>query len=66
MEIYFSVIQRKMLTPNDFADLAEVEQRLLAFQARYEQIADPFQWKFTKADLNALLARPAIPQAHAV
>lgn len=57
VEIYFSVIQRKVLTPNDFADLAEVEARLLAFQDHYEQIAVPFEWKFTTADLHALLAR---------
>jgi hypothetical protein len=57
VEIYFSVVQRKVLTPNDFGDLAEVEQRLLAFQAHYEQIATPFEWKFTRADLDRLLAR---------
>ena len=28
VEIYFSVIQRKVLTPNDFADLAEVESTM--------------------------------------
>ena len=43
VEIYFSVIQRKVLAPNDFADLAEVESRLLAFERRYEQTADPFE-----------------------
>jgi hypothetical protein len=59
VEIYFCVVQRKVLTPNDFADLDEVEVRLLAFQAHYEQIATPFEWKFTRKDLNALLARTA-------
>jgi hypothetical protein len=39
VEIYFSVVQRKVLTPNDFADLAEVESRLAAFERRYEQTA---------------------------
>ena len=60
-EIYFSVVQRKVLTPNDFADLDTLEQRLLAFGRRYEQIAAPFEWKFTRADLDRLLhrARPA-------
>jgi hypothetical protein len=57
IEIYFSIIQRKVLNPNDFASLAEVEDRLLRFQAHYEQIAAPFEWKFTRADLDALLAR---------
>jgi hypothetical protein len=57
IEIYFSIVQRKVLTPNDFASLAEVEERLLRFQERYEQIAQPFQWKFTRQDLTALLAK---------
>jgi hypothetical protein len=57
VEIYFSVVQRKLATPNDFHDLAEVEDRLMAFQQHYEQIATPFEWKFTKTDLNALLRR---------
>lgn len=57
IEIYFSVVQRKVLTPNDFTDLAEVETRLLDFQDHYEQIAQPFEWKFTSADLNALLTK---------
>jgi hypothetical protein len=56
-EIYFSVVQRKVLTPNNFADLDAVQQRLLAFARRYEQIAQPFQWKFTRHDLHALLDR---------
>ncbi len=57
IEIYFSIVQRKVLTPNDFADLAAVEARLLAFQARYELLAQPFEWKFTRADLRRLMAR---------
>lgn len=55
VEIYFSVLQRKVLTPNDFASLEEVRQRLLAFQSHYEQVATPFQWKFTRADLHELM-----------
>jgi hypothetical protein len=57
IEIYFSVVQRKVLTPNDFTDLAEVERRLLGFQRRYEQTAVPFDWRFTRADLHDLLRR---------
>jgi transposase len=57
IEIYFSVVQRKVLTPNDFADLAEVKHRLLAFQHRYEQTAVPYDWRYTKADLDRLLGR---------
>jgi hypothetical protein len=57
IEIYFSIVQRKALTPNDFTSLAAVEDRLLRFQEHYEQIAAPFEWKFTRADLDALLER---------
>jgi hypothetical protein len=59
VEIYFSVVQRKVLTPNDFVDLAEVESQLAAFERRYEQTADPFEWKFTRSDLAKLLERLA-------
>jgi transposase len=55
IEIYFSVVQRKVLTPNDFPDLAEVERRLLGFQRRYQETAVPFDWRFTRADLAKLL-----------
>ncbi|MFI5397009.1 MAG: transposase [Candidatus Binatia bacterium] len=57
IEIYFSIIQRKVLTPNDFASLDEVEDRLFRFQEHYERIAVPFEWKFTRIDLDALLER---------
>jgi len=56
-EVYFSVLQRKVLTPNDFTDLDAVERRVLDFQARYEEAARPFQWKFTKEDLRRLMER---------
>ena len=59
VEIYFSVVQRKVVSPNDFRDLSDAESRLLDFQQHYEQIATPFEWKFTKNDLNALLERIA-------
>ncbi len=62
-EIYFSVVQRKVVTPNDFEDLAVLEAQLLAFGRRYEQIAAPFQWKFTRQDLHKLLAKADTAQA---
>lgn len=62
-EIYFSVVQRKVLTPNDFVDLDEVEQRLLGFERRYEQAATPFEWKFTKSDLADLMRRLAAAES---
>ena len=57
IEIYFSIVQRKVLTPSDFVDLAEVEQRLLGFQRRYQQTAQPFDWRYTRSDLDQLLRR---------
>jgi hypothetical protein len=57
IEIFFSIIQRKVLTPDDFTDLAAVEARLLDFQQRYERLAKPFEWKFTRADLAKLMVR---------
>jgi hypothetical protein len=53
VEVYFSVIQRKILTPNDFGSLAEAEAALLAFQDYYQQIATPFEWKFTSPALTS-------------
>lgn len=62
VEIYFSIIQRKVLSPNDFMSLDQLQERLLDFQCRYEQAAKPFQWNFTRADLSALLDRLASKQ----
>jgi DDE superfamily endonuclease len=44
IQIYFSVIQRKVLTPNDFTSLDQVEDRLTAFERRYNATARPFRW----------------------
>ena len=57
VEVYFSVIQRKVLTPNDFPSLNAVAERLLEFQSYYEQIAKPFEWKFTRFELKELFAK---------
>ncbi len=57
IEIYFSIVQRKVLTPNDFPHLDAVAERLLDFQSYWQTIAKPFQWKFTRQDLARLLAR---------
>ena len=56
-EIYFSVVQRKVLTPSDFTHLDQIRDRLAAFEIRYNAIARPFTWKFTRADLRDLLRR---------
>ena len=57
IEIYFSIVQRKALTPNDFSSLADVEDRLLRFQQYYQTIAKPFEWKFSRADLDQLVKK---------
>src|SRR4029453_2589914 len=57
VEIYFSIVQHKVVAPNDFPSLRELKDRLLAFQGRVEQTAKPFQWTFTRSDLAALLAK---------
>ena len=57
IEIYFSVVQRKALTPNEFDSLTELQEHLLAFQDYYQKVASPFEWKFTKHDLHRLLAK---------
>jgi hypothetical protein len=62
IEIYFSVVQRKVLTPGDFADLATLETTLLRFQHRYETAARPFEWTFTRQDLTALLTKLALAE----
>ncbi len=52
IKIYFAIVQRKVLTPNDFPSLEAVKKRLLDFQTRYQQVARPFSWKFTRKDLK--------------
>jgi hypothetical protein len=51
VEIYFSIVQRKVLNPNDFANLESLAERLLEFQHYWEATARPFEWKFTRQDL---------------
>jgi DDE superfamily endonuclease len=57
IEIYFSIVQRKVLTPNDFSSLADLQKQIMDFQQYYEIIAKPFQWKFTCDDLKRTLSR---------
>ena len=57
VEVYFSVIQRKLLTPDDFDDLDHLAEQILAFEEHYNARARPFDWRFTRTDLNQLLAR---------
>jgi hypothetical protein len=59
IEIYFSVVQRKLLTADDFPNLDVLANRLTAFEARYNTAARPFDWRFNRNDLNRLLTRIA-------
>jgi transposase len=52
IEIYFSILQRKALTPLDLGDRAALSDRILGFQERYNQTAKPFHWRFTRKDLQ--------------
>jgi hypothetical protein len=61
LEIYFSILQRKALTPNDFSSLPELAGRLLAFERHYETIAKPFERRFTRRDLNRMLHKLDCP-----
>ena len=57
VEVYFSVVQRKVLTPTDAKSTSELESRILSFQDYYEAVATPFQWKFTRSDMDRLMAK---------
>jgi hypothetical protein len=57
IEVYFSIVQRKLLNPNDFSTLAALKNDLIRFQQRYEKSARPFEWTFTRRDLHNLLAK---------
>ena len=61
----FSIIQRKVLSPNDFSNLQALAERLLEFQSYWEATAKPFEWKFTRIDLAAMLSRCPATQREA-
>jgi DDE superfamily endonuclease len=66
VEIFFSIIWRKVVSPNDFASTGQLADTLLAFIDGHNATATPFKWKYTAADLHRHLARlptaaPAAP-----
>src|SRR3954447_26395924 len=63
-ELFFSIVQRKALTPNDFVSLDELGERLLSFGEHYRQLARPFEWTFTRQDLDRVLAKIAEREPH--
>lgn len=65
IEIVFSIIQRKVIKPADFADLTELADRLCRFEDRYNTTARPFDWRFNRDDLAKMLARLDEPETPA-
>ncbi|MGH3410014.1 MAG: IS630 family transposase [Streptosporangiaceae bacterium] len=57
VEVFFSIIQKKVLSPGDFASTGQLSETLLAFIARYNRTAKPFNWKYTSDDLAGTLRR---------
>jgi transposase len=64
IEIVFSIIQRKVIKPADFADLEALGDRLRRFEDRYNESATPFDWRFSTADLTAMLERVDTSAGH--
>ena len=62
IEIYYSIVQRKLLEPNNFDNLADLARTLNAFERRWNEIAKPFDWNFTRDDLAELVERIAAHQ----
>ena len=59
IEIYFSIVQRKALTPNDFGSLPQLARHLMDFAQHDRNIARPFDWTFTRQHLDRVLDRIA-------
>ena len=59
IEIFFSILERKLLRPNAFESLLELEANIISFEERYQASAKPFEWKYTRHDLARLLTRLA-------
>ena len=57
LEIYFSIVQRKLLEPNNFEDLGQLARTLNEFERHWDEVAEPFEWNFTRDDLAALIER---------
>ena len=57
VELLFSIVQRKVLSPNDFCSLEALETAILNFQDFYNEFAKPFKWKYSKDDLKKTLSK---------
>ena len=56
IEIWFSLLQRKLLQPNHFASTDELQQAILDFIVRFNQTAKPLMWSYTVEKLERKLA----------
>lgn len=57
VEIYLSILQRKVLTPNEFKTYDELPERTIEFEKRFNLKGQPFKWNFTSDDLKGLIRR---------
>jgi len=55
IEIVFSILQRKVLSPNDLVDLDALAERIASFERCFNEKAQPFNWNFTRCDLAVFL-----------
>ena len=55
IEIWFSILQRKLLQPNHFVSVTALEQAIAQFIARYNQTAKPIKWTYTVEKLEQKL-----------
>jgi transposase len=60
IEIFFSIIQRKALMPNDYTSLDQLAESITAFGQRYSALEMPFNWRFTRHDLERRLRDPLL------
>jgi hypothetical protein len=57
IELYFSIVQRKAMTPNDFGSMPALARHLMDFGQHYRAVAQPFEWTFTRAKLDAVIEK---------
>jgi transposase len=55
IEIWFSILQRKLLQPNHFERLGALRQDILEFIAYHNETAKPIQWTYTVEKLEKKL-----------
>lgn len=53
VELFFSILQRKVITNGNFASRDDLIDKLLAFIATYDQTARPFKWTYAADPLVA-------------